>query len=285
MADEFILKKESVLELDRVVEKVSNELEESFGLFYIKRSMKKISEPESKTIKNLQEKLDEMKNKIENFQRDLLQACSPGGAHLEVPERRAPFIRGPSADRDSGYTSSSRLSVVSSNSEQSSNRLSKDLKDDDRKFSEEAEQYNPSPTGSSSSISDDDQTNSKRPVFFLNGLGSETSSIGCKEERTGDIKNDEGLLQKTANDDSSTTNQSNIDPDIIKGKREKTSPEATPTSVQETNNHACQSHAGRTLMDEACDNTVPKVIEGEVTIIINNLSKPSSEEDNTKYAS
>jgi hypothetical protein len=73
MADEVILKKERFLELDRVVEKVSNELEESFGLFYIKRSMKKISEPESKPIKNLQEKLDEMKNKIEIFQRDLLQ--------------------------------------------------------------------------------------------------------------------------------------------------------------------------------------------------------------------
>jgi hypothetical protein len=73
MADEYILKEESVLELDRVIEKFSKELEESFGHFYIKGLMKKISEPESKTIKNLRENLDGMNAKIECFQRDLLQ--------------------------------------------------------------------------------------------------------------------------------------------------------------------------------------------------------------------
>ncbi|XP_060608394.1 uncharacterized protein LOC132760431 [Ruditapes philippinarum] len=279
MADEYILKEESVLELDRVIEKFSKELEESFGHFYIKGLMKKISEPENKTIKNLRENLDGMKAKIECFQRDLLQACSLGGAHLEVPDRRTPFIRGPPIDRDSGYTSDLRLSVASNNSTQSENRLSKlDIKDDDhdRIPSDDAELFNPSRSGSNSSVSDDNQTGSDTK-FYIKVFDLETSLTEFKEKNISTIKGEDDVVKKIDDDAA----QSLTGPYAIKGRFEGLPP------AMIANDQICQPPAVQCSMNTPCSETVPKVIKTEddntAPVIINDLSKRSSEEDNTKY--
>jgi hypothetical protein len=140
--------------------------------------------------------------------------------------------------------------------------------------SDDAELFNPSRSGSNSSVSDDNQTGSDTK-FYIKVFDSETSLTEFKEKNISTIKGEDDIVKKIDDAAHSLTGL-----DVIEGRYEE------PPYAIIANDQICQSPAVQCSMNGPCNETVPKVIKKEednTAPIINDLSKRSSEEDNTKY--
>ncbi|XP_053390847.1 uncharacterized protein LOC128553697 [Mercenaria mercenaria] len=153
-----------------------------FGLLYLHGQPRDMDETQRQKLMGLCEKLEDMKNSIDQFQKDSSKVCGIDSSSLkQKPDVERRDVKGRlrvNQNPESGYKSK-ELSKVYSTSSQSSNKLAgADKNDTNATFGEETELYNPSIPVISSSLTNECQTERKEvPSFYIETPEASTTSL------------------------------------------------------------------------------------------------------------
>ncbi|XP_045183702.2 uncharacterized protein LOC123542113 [Mercenaria mercenaria] len=235
---------EKISETSAFAEKTKSKLEEMFGRLYLHGQLGDMDATERQELMGLREKLEDLKNTIDHFQKDSSEVCgidsSVSKQRSEVERRDVKGRLCVDRDPESGYKSK-ELSKAYSTPSQSFDRLAGADKNDTNVTSdEETELYNPSVPLISSSDTNECQTERKEVTsFFLETPEASTTSL-CKMDDEPDQQPTN--ISKLNAEQESATNPSDVQfvPDVLNDLSKPPSEEnnlAYPTEPSPTTNH------------------------------------------------